>query len=89
MLGGNFVATIVRVYTFTGSRLMTETQAGAVFGSGSNRACREAATAVGTYVLQYFLDTVRTECTFIGTNARCARIGWQIAVTEFTIGAKF
>jgi len=65
---------------------MTEPQAGAIFGAGSNRTCREAATAIGTYVLQYFLDAARTECAFIGTNACCGRIGWQIAVAEFTRG---
>ena len=68
---------------------MMETDAGAVFASGSNGACRETATAVGTYVVEYSLHTVRTEGTFIGTDTRCGRIRWQIAITEFTIGAKF
>lgn len=85
----DFVTTIARVYAFTRCGLMTETHAGAVFASGANGAYREAAAAVGAHVLEYSLDTVRTEGTFIGTNTRCSRIWWQIAVTEFAIGAKF
>lgn len=87
--GTDFVTTIACVYALFRCGLMSETHAGAVFASGSNWACREAAAAVGAYVLEYSLDTVRTEGTFIGTNTRCGRIWWQIAVTEFTIGAKF
>jgi hypothetical protein len=87
--GTDFITTIVRVYTITRCGLMAETQAGAAFVSGSNWSCREAAAAVGAYVLEYSLDTVRTKGTFIGTNARYGRIRRQAAVTEFTIRAKF
>ena len=87
--GADFVAAVVGVNADSRSGLMTETQAGAVFVSGSNGACGKAATAVGTYVVEYSLDTVRTEGAFIGTDARCGRIRWQIAITEFTVGAKF
>lgn len=99
MLGGNifyqatectdFSAAKTRVYALARSWLITETQAGAAFCAGSNRARREPSPAIGAYIFEDILDTVGAESAFIGTYVGDGRIRWQIAVTELTIGTKF
>ena len=68
---------------------MLETQAVTMLCLRANWARGETAAAIGAYVFEQILDTVRTEGTFIGTDARLGGVGRQIPVTEFTIRTQF
>ena len=84
---GHFFAGVIAVYAFLRRWLTFEARTTSTRGFRSNRAWYKATTAIRADVVQNCFDALRTEGTFVATDARVNSIGRQVYVTAFTIGS--
>lgn len=66
---------------------MRAADAFAPVGDGPDRAGHKTARAIWANIVEYGVDAVCTEGTFIAANARVVRLCRQIAVTHLAIGS--